>query len=128
METIKVLIVDDEEIVVQGIKKGLEQDPLYSVSTTLGGESSVQLCKNEHFDVVLVDLVMPGINGVETCREIKKVSPDTEVLLISGFPRELEKYQTAFAEAGGRDFFLRKPVMTGEIADIISKIMKEKGR
>ncbi len=123
MKKIKVLIVDDEEVVVQGIKKGLEYNNM-KVKTILGGKEAINLCSKEFFDVVLVDLVMPGLNGVETCIGIKKVSQKTQVLLLSGFPNELEKHQMNFFNAGGIDLFLRKPLLAGEVAEAINKIMK----
>jgi len=125
MKKIKVLIVDDEEIVVQGIKKGLNSSK-FDVQTILGGQHAIDLLKKEFFDVVFVDLIMPGLNGVETCAGVKKVSPKTRVLLLSGFPKEIEKYSMAFLEAGGRDLFLRKPLMADEVADAIIAVMADK--
>lgn len=119
---IKVLIVDDEEIVIQGIKKGLEHSGFY-VKAIIGGKEAINLVKEEFFDVVLVDLVMPGMNGVETCKGIKEISPKTEVLLLSGFPQEIEKLQNSFIEAGGKDVFLRKPLMADEVKDAINQVL-----
>ena len=123
MKLIKVLIVDDEEIVVEGIKKGLSKHN-FDVKTILGGKQAIKLCSKEFFDVVIVDLVMPGLNGVDTCKGIKKVAPKTEVLLLSGFPTEIEKYHMIFIEAGGKDVFLRKPLLAGEIASAIKEVLK----
>jgi DNA-binding response OmpR family regulator len=122
---IKVLIVDDEEIVVAGIKKGLEFSG-FVVTTILGGENAIRLTGKEFFDIVIVDLVMPGINGVETCRGIKKVSPKTEVLLLSGFPSEIERLEMAFLNAGGKDVFLRKPLLAEEVKEAIDSVLKLK--
>ena len=124
IKVIKVLIVDDEEIVVQGIKKGLEITG-FIVKTILGGKHAIELAKKEFFDVVLVDLIMPGMNGVDTCRGIKEVSPKTEVLLLSGFPNEIEKSQLAFVNAGGKDLFLRKPLLADEVADAIATVLSK---
>jgi YesN/AraC family two-component response regulator len=121
--SIKVLIVDDEQIVIQGIKKGLEFSGFY-VNAVIGGEEAIKLVKNEFFDIVLVDLVMPGMNGVDVCRGIKEISPKTEVLLLSGYPHEIENLQQAFIEAGGKDIFLRKPLMADEVKNAINKILE----
>jgi len=123
MKKINVLIVDDEEIVVAGIKKGLEENPIYTIKTALGGRLAIGFCAKEFFDVVLLDLVMPEMNGVETCRKIIKISPDSKILLISGFPQEVEKYQWDFINAGGLDVFLRKPLLAGEISETIIKVL-----
>lgn len=119
---IRVLIVDDEEIVIRGIKKGLEHSGFF-VKAIIGGEAAIDLVKKESFDVVLVDLVMPGMNGVETCKGIKELSPKTEVLLLSGYPQEIEKLQQSFIDAGGTDLFLRKPLMADEVRDAINKVL-----
>jgi YesN/AraC family two-component response regulator len=120
----KILIVDDEEIVVAGIKKGLEFTG-HNVKTILGGTGAIKLSSEEHFDLVIVDLVMPGINGVETCRGIKQVSPTTEVVLLSGFPNEIERLLPSFLAAGGRDLFLRKPLYATEVEETIQKLFRE---
>ncbi|MFH2020104.1 MAG: response regulator [archaeon] len=120
---IKVLIVDDELIVIKGIKKGLEHSG-FDVKTIIGGEGAINLAQKEFFDVIIVDLVMPGINGVETCKGVKKISPKTEVLLLSGFPQEIEKLQMSFINAGGKDLFLRKPLLADEVKDAIIEILK----
>ena len=72
---------------------------------------------------MLVDLVMPGMNGVETCKGIKKVSPKTKVLLLSGFPNEIERHHTSFIDAGGKDLYLRKPLFADEVAKAIKEIL-----
>ena len=124
---IKVLIVDDEEIVIRGIKKGLEYSGFY-IKTIIGGKDAISLVKKEFFDVVLVDLIMPGMNGVETCKGIKEISPKTQVLLLSGYPREVAQLQHAFVNAGGKDVFLRKPLMADEVRDAIYTVLNKKSK
>lgn len=121
---IKVLIVDDEEIVVKGLSKGLRYNG-FDVKTVIGGKEAIQMVEKEFFDVVIVDLVMPGMNGVDTCKGIKKISPKTEVLLLSGFPKEIENLQMKFLEAGGKDVHMRKPLMANEVKDEILKLFKK---
>ncbi len=122
---IKILIVDDEQIVVEGIKKGLESTG-WEVHTILGGKEAIELLSKTYFDVVILDLVMPGMNGVQACRGIKKVSPNTEVLLLSGVPAEIERLLVPFLDAGGRDFILRKPLFSGEVALAVRRLLGEK--
>jgi YesN/AraC family two-component response regulator len=122
-DQIKVLIVDDEEIVIRGIKKGLEHSGFY-VETIIGGKDAISLIEKKFFDVVVVDLVMPGLNGVDTCKAIKEISPETEVLLLSGYPQEIERLQMAFLKAGGKDLFLRKPLMALEVEEAIKIILR----
>lgn len=120
-----ILIVDDEELVVEGIKKNIEAAG-YKAVTILGGREAIEYVKKNHVDVVIVDLVMPGMNGVETCRGIKQVSPDTDVLLLSGFPQEVDRLLMPFLDAGGRDMCLRKPLFGEEVEDALKKILAER--
>ena len=121
----KILVVDDTKIVCLGLEAELT-DAGYEVTVAYSGKEAVEKAKEEKFDLVLSDMVMPGMNGVETCGAIKEVSPDTEVVLISGHPDEVEKKKDAFIKAGGSDHFLRKPFLEGEIIEIVNKIFEDR--
>lgn len=123
---IKVLIVDDEEIVVRGIKKGLEAKHQFDVQIVLDGNAAIKMAAKEFFDVVVVDLVMPDLDGLETCKGIKKVSPKTEVLMLSGYPAEAARLQSDFVKSGGNDLFLRKPLLAEEVYEAIMEVLKKK--
>ena len=121
----KILVIDDTKIVCLGLEAELG-DAGWEVSSAYRGKDAVDKAKKEHFDLVFVDLMMPEMDGVETCRAIKEVSPETEVVLISGHPTEVEKKKDAFIAAGGRDGFLRKPFLEGEIVELTQKILEGK--
>lgn len=121
----KILVVDDTKIVCLGLEAELT-DAGYQVNSAYSGEEAVEKVKQEKFDLVLCDMVMPGMNGVDTCWEIKRICPETEVVLVSGHPDEVEKRKDAFIEAGGSDHFVRKPFLEGEIVEIIRKLFEEK--
>lgn len=120
----KILIVDDEQIVLRGYKAELEEAG-HDVKAVATGEEAVALAEKEKFDIVYVDLVMPGMNGVEVCREIKNKCPDIEVVLVSGHPTEIKQYQIPFWGAGGRDEILRKPLLEDELAQVTEKVLQE---
>lgn len=69
MEKTKILMIDDEGIFLMAHKEELE-DAGYTVSTALSGRKGLTLVEDDHFQIAFVDLVMPGMNGVEVCREI----------------------------------------------------------
>ncbi|MFH1062852.1 MAG: response regulator [Candidatus Omnitrophota bacterium] len=121
----KIMIVDDEKIVLRAYKKELE-DQDYSVITVSSAAEAIEKANNEQFDIILTDLIMPGLNGLELCEEIKKISQRTEVVLMSGYHEEMQKNWMEFIKAGGRDFFLRKPLSPGELKDTITTILIEK--
>ncbi|MDY6972812.1 MAG: response regulator [Thermodesulfobacteriota bacterium] len=79
----RVLIVDDEEEFVQALSERLTMRD-YDVTTSLRGEDAVEKVRDYNFDVVVLDVSMPGMNGVETLREVKKLKPLTEVIMLTG--------------------------------------------
>ncbi|MEW6108731.1 MAG: response regulator [Nitrospirota bacterium] len=83
MEDFKVLIVDDEKEFLETIVKRLQKRNLY-VEGVDSGEKAVESITRGNFDVVLLDVKMPGMDGVETLREIKKLKPLTEVVMLTG--------------------------------------------
>jgi DNA-binding response OmpR family regulator len=79
----RVLIVDDEEELVQTLAERLTVRD-YDVSTSLSGEDAVEKMKHYNFDVVILDVAMPGMDGIETLRRIKSTKPLTEVIMLTG--------------------------------------------
>lgn len=86
METINVMLIDDHRVVRQGLRDFLElQGDIDVVGEASSGEEGVQLARELLPDVVLMDLVMPGIDGVETTRRLKAASPSTRVIVLTSF-------------------------------------------
>ncbi|KAB8141481.1 response regulator transcription factor [Chloroflexia bacterium SDU3-3] len=86
MDKIGVLLVDDHRVVRQGLRDFLElQDDIEVVGEASNGEEGVQLARDLLPDVVLQDLVLPGIDGVEATRQIKAASPSTRVIVLTSF-------------------------------------------
>ncbi|MBC8551130.1 MAG: response regulator [Candidatus Brocadiales bacterium] len=79
----KILVVDDERKICELIKRLLETRGLY-VNTSNSGEDALEKTKNEHYDVILLDIRMPGINGIEVLENIKEISPETMVIIHTG--------------------------------------------
>ncbi len=83
---ITILIVDDHEVVRNGIRAYLETLPeLQVVGEAASGEEAVKLVRDLIPDVVLMDLIMPGMDGIETTREVKKISPRTQVVVLTSY-------------------------------------------
>ena len=79
----RVLIVDDEEEFVEALSERLTIRD-YDVTTCLSGEAALEKVNGYNFDVVILDVAMPGMDGIETLREIKKIKPLTEVIMLTG--------------------------------------------
>ena len=73
-QTIRVLLVDDEENLIEYLSKRLLKQG-FTVKAAFSGEEAMAVAKDQHFDVAVVDLKMPGIDGVETQRRLKDIQP-----------------------------------------------------
>lgn len=123
-DTIKVLLVDDHSVVRSGLGGFLmAYDDLELAAEAPDGEAAIALCDNLEPDVVLMDLMMPEMNGAEATREIRKRHPDTQVIALTSFKEE-ELVQEAL-EAGAIGYLL-KNVTADELAEAIRSAHKGK--
>jgi DNA-binding NtrC family response regulator len=118
----RLLVADDEEMFVEYLSRRLRKSQ-YEVTTCLSGEEVLEKIKDYDFDVVILDVLMPGIDGIETLGEIKRIRPLTEVIMLSGH---------ASLESGiegmrlGAFDYLRKPCDTEELISKIDKAYERK--
>lgn len=78
----RILIVDDEKDFTESLAERLALRD-YDVSTSFSGEEALEKLKTYNLDVVILDVQMPGLDGIETLREIKKIKPLTEVIMLT---------------------------------------------
>ena len=110
---ITVLLVDDHEVVRQGVRAFLEAHPEFAVVGEAGSGTAAVTLAEEHIpDVVLMDLVMPGMDGVETCIEIRKRKELRDTFIAFLTARSEDYSQIAGFEAGADDY-IKKPVRMG---------------
>lgn len=116
---ITIVIVDDHSIVRQGVRALLETQPdIFIVGEAASGDEAVRLCVDQAPDVVLMDLLMPGMNGVEATRMIKQVSPRTQIVVLTSY-HEDEHIMPAI-RAGALSYLL-KDVSPSELLDAVRK-------
>lgn len=102
---IRVLVVDDHPIVRRGLSAEINLDPeMQVVGEAQDGEEAVLLADQLQPDVILMDLVMPGMDGVEACAEIIQANPDARILVLTSFTEEEKIYDSIKAGAAGYVF------------------------
>jgi len=101
-QRIRILIVDDHAILRQALRLMLEGEPeLEVVGDAANGREAVAMTEKEMPDVVLMDMVMPGLNGLEATRQIRKRSPKTRVLILTGYMEDEQILSALRAGAAG---------------------------
>jgi NarL family two-component system response regulator LiaR len=116
-EMITVMIVDDHEMVRRGACSYLEAQPDISVvAQASSGEEAVKLAQEFVPDVVLMDLVMPGMDGVEATRKVKNISPRTQIVILTSFHQD--EYIFPALQAGAISYLL-KDVKASELLEAI---------
>jgi DNA-binding NarL/FixJ family response regulator len=117
---IKVLLVDDHGLVRKGFRRMLEDDPgIRVVGEATNGEEAIKLAQELHPRVIVMDMAMPGLDGVQATREILKNLPGTAVLILSMYSEE--NYVRNALDAGARGYVLKEALdvdLAGAIKDL----------
>jgi cyclic di-GMP phosphodiesterase len=123
-KTQTVLVVDDHDANLSGLRQLLERDN-YAVLTAKNGADAIRIARNESPDVVVVDVVMPGVSGLDVCTELKTGASTrlTPVVLMSGRNERDLRIQ---GMAAGADDFLAKPVDIEELSVRVRSLMRLK--
>jgi len=103
---IKVLLIDDEQTLLEYLSKRLLREG-FTIKATFSGEEALEVATNENFDVAVVDLKMPGMDGVETQKKLKELQPFLQCIVLTGHG----SIETALA-SGQQDAYqyLLKPI------------------
>lgn len=112
-----ILILDDEPIVSKRLQPSLEKKG-YAVEAFTRSEDALRRIKERRFDIVVTDLKMEGVDGMQFLTEVKEKYPKTEVIVITGFAT-MATAKESFSK--GVFDFLAKPFKLGEIAEVIEK-------
>ncbi len=118
----KMLIIDDEEIVLKSCRKIFEAEG-FEVITTANPQEGLKLVSEKTFDVILCDWMMPGFDGMDVVEEIDKASPNSAVVMISGYPSVGRA--TEAMKRGAMDY-LPKPFRPEEIIEVVKKSVRRK--
>ncbi len=115
----KVLVVDDEKLIVKGIKFSLEQDEM-TVTAAYDGEEALELAKNNDFDIILLDVMLPGLSGFEVCQAIREFS-DVPIIMLTAKGDDMDKI---LGLEYGADDYITKPFNILEVKARIKAIIR----
>lgn len=115
----KVLVVDDEKLIVKGIKFSLEQDEM-EVTAAYDGEEGLELAKNNDFDIILLDVMLPGLSGFEVCQAIREFS-DVPIIMLTAKGEDMDKI---LGLEYGADDYITKPFNILEVKARIKAICR----
>ena len=115
----RILVVDDEELLVKGIRFNLENEG-YEVITGSDGQQAIDLAKSEKPDLIVLDLMMPNVDGLQACQEIRQFS-EVPVIMLSAKSEDMDKL-LGFEQ--GADDYLTKPFNILELKARIRALLR----
>ncbi len=120
---IRILVIEDEQRVATLLQQGLEETG-YQVATAFDGEMGLRLFRAGTFDLVISDVILPKMNGFELCKEIRSLSPNIPILMLTALGTTDDKLDGFDA---GADDYLVKPFDFRELDARIRVLLKRKG-
>ena len=121
--TKKIIVIDDERAIRKSFELALEESG-YVVDTASSGKEGLEMLQNESYDLVFLDLKMPGLTGVETLREIRKRDETIHVYIVTAFYGEFFDKLRTMAENGIEFEVLNKPVDGDTILKVCQGVLE----
>ena len=115
----KILVVDDEKLLVKGIKYNLEQEG-YTVETAFDGEEAVRLAHDDSIDLILLDLMLPKMDGLSVCRSVRSFS-NVPIIMLTAKSEDIDKI---LGLEYGADDYITKPFNIREVSARIKAILR----
>ena len=115
----RILVVDDEKLIVKGIRFSLEQDGM-EVDVAFDGEEALEYAKNTVYDLILLDVMLPKLNGFEVCQQIREFS-NVPIIMLTAKSEDMDKI---LGLEYGADDYITKPFNILEVKARIKAIMR----
>ena len=115
-----ILVIEDDISILRGLKDNLEYEG-YSVLTETDGRKGLETAREKNVDLILLDIMLPGINGFEICRKIKKEKPELPIIMITARGSEMDKVSGLDT---GADDYVTKPFSIPELMARIRAVMR----
>ena len=115
----RVLVVDDEKLIVKGIRFSLEQDGM-EVDCAYDGEEALEMAQQNHYDIILLDIMLPKLTGLEVCQQIRDFS-NVPIVMLTAKSEDMDKI---LGLEYGADDYITKPFNILEVKARIKAIMR----
>jgi DNA-binding NtrC family response regulator len=115
----KILVVDDELTVCKSIRQALVRDE-YDVDMALSGEEALRKEAEKRYDVLIVDLMMPGLSGMDLLKSLKAQDPKAKIIMVTGYPTMKNTIQAM--QLGAFDF-LPKPFLPSDLRGVVARAL-----
>ena len=119
----RVLVVDDEKLIVKGIQFSLIQDG-YEVDRAYDGNEAMELARAREYDVILLDLMLPGLDGLTVCQQVRSFS-DVPIIMLTAKGGDMDKI---LGLDNGADDYITKPFNILEVKARIKAILRRNGK
>ncbi len=119
----KVLVVDDEKLIVKGIRFSLIQDG-YEVDCAYDGNEALEMARAKEYDVILLDLMLPGVDGLAVCQQVRSFS-DVPIIMLTAKGGDMDKI---LGLDNGADDYITKPFNILEVKARIKAILRRNGK
>jgi heterodisulfide reductase subunit A2 len=116
-----ILVVDDEAIVRESIRDWLK-DAGYQVSVAESGEEALKMIQKQDFGVMILDLRLPGINGIDVLKKAKTLKPDIKSIVITAYPTMLTQEEAT--KLGAIDYLV-KPIFPDKLEELVRETVGE---
>lgn len=120
----KILVVDDEEALVRLISYNLSKEG-FSVLTSFDGNNAWKLIQTERPDLMVLDLMLPGKDGMEICRDLRRENNDVPIIMLTAKDEEIDK---VLGLELGADDYMTKPFSVRELVARVKAVLRRKGR
>ena len=118
----RILIVDDEEIVIRSCLRILAEKG-YEIDAQMDGSGALSRIDECHYDVIILDLMMPKMDGLEVLRRVKANHPDIEVIMVTGLAQEKTAERAMHLGAFG---YLPKPFDPDELSQVVRRALEKR--
>ena len=115
----RILLVDDEPLILKGLKFSLNQDG-YDTDTATNGDQALEMALNNDYDIVLLDVMLPGLSGIEVCQRIREKS-DVPIIMLTAKGGDMDKI---LGLEYGADDYITKPFKLGVLVSRVNALLR----